>query len=360
MSVSIVLLLLLAPMFAWLAWYAGFLVWYRWRSHGLRYFSQPQAVREQFARQLQWHGRVLLPVLRQMAAHQQLAMPPTRFLHGTAFPAATVTADSLETALHYTPTADDIVVVTFMKAGTSWLQQIVFEILYHGNGDLSDNGWRHMYAASPWLETGSCASVSLAQAPLLGDYRKRLIKTHLPASLCPHNPAARYLCLVRDPADCFASCRDFLQLLMGPFCPAPAALLDWYLSDAMWWGNWPAHVGGWWQQAQSADNVLFLSYRELCQSPRPMIMQIAGFLGIPLTEQACSQVMHKSSLAYMTQHQQQFSMAPPTLFSASRPQGFIAARKRQPEPEVDERIRGYCTARLSGTGVPLAQIIGAY
>ncbi|HBG51064.1 MAG TPA: hypothetical protein DDW89_04535, partial [Gammaproteobacteria bacterium] len=51
--------------------------------------------------------------------------------------------------LHYQPEAADIFIATQMKCGTTWMQQIVFEILHGGAGDLSDAGYRHMYAVSP-------------------------------------------------------------------------------------------------------------------------------------------------------------------------------------------------------------------
>ena len=65
-------------------------------------------------------------------------------------------------------------------AGTTWMQQIVYEIFYKRKGDLSDAGHRHLYAASPWIE--AVDGVSMDEAPLHGAKGRRIIKTHLPAN----------------------------------------------------------------------------------------------------------------------------------------------------------------------------------
>ena len=54
-----------------------------------------------------------------------------------------------------------------------------------GRGDLGDGGHIHMYATSPWIE--SAGSVRLEDAPRIGPEQRRIIKTHMPASLCPYS-----------------------------------------------------------------------------------------------------------------------------------------------------------------------------
>jgi hypothetical protein len=59
------------------------------------------------------------------------------------------------------------------------------------------------------------------------------------------------------------------------------------------------HLLAWWKR-KDLPNVLLLHYRTLRQDPANTIAQIAAFLEIELTPQLLAQVLHKSSLQYMT------------------------------------------------------------
>src|SRR5262245_64544046 len=102
-----------------------------------------------------------------------------------------------------------------------------------GRGDLADTG-RTMYSVSPWLEAQK--SVAVDAAPLHGtDKPRRIIKTHLPARLCPFREEARYIYVARHPVSCFASCVDFIATNVGAFAPPLSVIEEWYCSEqAMW------------------------------------------------------------------------------------------------------------------------------
>ena len=51
----------------------------------------------------------------------------------------------------YRPRPDDIVISTYPKCGTTWMQNIVYEVLHQGAGTLVESG-ATMYSISPWLE----------------------------------------------------------------------------------------------------------------------------------------------------------------------------------------------------------------
>lgn len=354
------LLLLCTPLLLLLLWCSGlawFRHWYQQQTTGDRYFRLSAAEKQYFQKQLRQYGRWLLPGLTLIARQKKSIEPPSFTYQQLNFPTASCNQQTLQHALHYQPQACDIVIATAMKSGTTWLQQIVFELLHQGNGDLSDQGYRHLYAASPWLETGNLASVALNSAPRLGSSQKRLIKTHLPASLCPWSASARYLYLVRDPVDCWLSCRDFLQMLSGPFCPDDDNLLDWFCSERMWWGDWPSHVQGWWQRSQQQSNVLWIHYDALLADPVTGIRRIADFLDIPVSNAMLARVQQKSSRAYMTAHQDSFSMTPPTLFSVHSDHVFIEKQAKVSAPSVRLFIEHYCRQSLQQYGLGFDTLI---
>lgn len=341
----------------WIAVFSGFQYWYQSKTLGDRYFKLSLAEKKQFITTLQNLGKVFIPLLQLTAKHLPRSKPPSCLFQGVSFPAASCNEQSLNAALHFKPQTQDIIVATAMKAGTTWLQNIVFELLQNGQGDLSDSGFRHLYAASPWLETGKHASVSLHNAARLGDKGRRLIKTHLPAELCPWAMDAKFIYLARDPVASFTSCQHFLQQLTGPFCPGKDTLLDWFLSDQMWWGDWPSHVAGWYQRSGKHSNVLFLNYADLQKNPHQHIARIAQFLDIATDEKLINTVAEKTSKRYMATHEMQFSMAPPTLFSAATQAGFISGERSKISPEDAERIRKYCKQALQRHHLTLQQVL---
>lgn len=353
---ALLFLIVLLPIL-WIAVFSGFQYWYQANTQGDRYFKLSLAQKKHFSATLQKLGKVLIPLLRLSAKHLPHKTPPSYSFQGVSFPAASCNEQSLNAAVHFKPQAQDIIVATAMKAGTTWLQNIVFELLQQGQGDLSDTGFRHLYAASPWLETGNSASVSLKDAARLGDQGARIIKTHLPAELCPWAMDAKFIYLARDPVASFISCQHFLQQLSGPFCPTEDALLDWYLSDQMWWGDWPSHVAGWYNRSRKHNNVLFLNYADLQKNPRQNIMRIAQFLAITVNNDLIQAVDEKTCKTTMADNEWCFSMAPPTLFSATNDAGFIRGERSKISENDATRIRQYCDNALQRHHLTLAQVL---
>ncbi len=265
---------------------------------------------------------------------------------------------SYEATLNYKPGAEDIFIATQMKCGTTWMQQIVFEILHGGEGDLSDDGYRHMYALSPWIETSPTSSVPMERAPLVGPNKNRIIKTHMPAQLIPDNDGAKYIYVTRHPVSCFASCVDFINLLGGPMIPERKNLLDWYCSEDMWWMSWPDHVESWWKRSQQHDNVLFVHYEELKQDLPGMITKIAEFLNTPLSDDEQKKVVHKAGFEYMKEHEYYFEMFAPNVFSVSNDIRFMQSGALNRHEDTDaierERINEFCRERLANASYPLA------
>jgi aryl sulfotransferase len=248
-----------------------------------------------------------------------------------------------------------VFVATQMKCGTTWMQQIVYEAVCRGKGNLGDDGHRHMYAVSPWIEAPGGA-VPLADAPIVGERPTRIIKTHLPAQVCPHGEQARYVYVLRHPVSCFASCVDFLTTSMGPMAPDRAGMLDWFCSERMWWGPWPDHAEGWWHR-RDRGNVLFLHYEAMKQDLAAAVKQVSDFLGLDLDAAELATVTEKSDYRWMKERQDWFEMHPPTVFSASGAffnQGS-ADRHRDARPGEAERIAAFCRQRLEGASYPLAE-----
>jgi hypothetical protein len=334
----------------------GYAVWFlRWfdrETLGTAYFARSAEGRRAFKEQVARHGRVITPIAGAIAAIPGLRRIPSFEFDGVSGPIQTCSARLYERTKHFVPDEHDVFVATQMKCGTTWMQQVVYEVLSRGKGDLSDDGHRHMYAVSPWIE--SRHSVSLDAAPRIGPEKMRIIKTHMPTRLCPYSEKARYIYVLRHPVACFSSTADFLSMLGGPLIPPSDKLLDWYCSDDMYWRSWPEHADGWWRWAQERPNVLFVHYEEMLDDLPAVVAQVAGLLDVALTGAEIATVAEKSGFEYMKAHEDVFEMAPPSPFSAGG--AFLKSgsrtRERDRADTERQRILAFCRERLADSAYP--------
>lgn len=334
---------------------ARFKRWFARETNGMAFFGRTAGEREAFAAEVREQGRWVVPLMTGPARAFGGILPNGVNFNGTTAPPQCGRSD-FQRAVHYQPQPTDVFVVTQMKCGTTWMMQLVYEVLSHGHGDLSDTGGRHIYGVASWIEASWAQP--LGAAPELGDSRSRMIKSHLPASLLPIDDRARYIYVTRHPAACFASCVDFINTLIGAVAPERARLLAWFCSDRMWWGSWPDHVAGWWDAAQDRPNVLFVHFEEMLDDLGAVVDKVAAHCGIVLTGEERASVVRKSTFAYMKEHEERFTMSPPTAFQKDRI-GFLrsagASSRRELPPGERERIATFCRDRLAGSRYPLAR-----
>ena len=181
-----------------------------------------RAERARFKRQVGWHALALRPLLATLSRLKKFDFPSGSIRYeGFAGPKGACSAESFARAHRYQPADEDLFVVTQMRCGTTWMQHLAMQVLSRGTADLVRDDVA-LYALSPWLE--GLKSVSIENAPRVGAERpRRVIKTHLPAQLCPFSERSRYLYVARHPLMCFGSARDFVTANLGSFAPDAAA-----------------------------------------------------------------------------------------------------------------------------------------
>ena len=248
----------------------------------MAYYGKSLAERRALKARIRRYSLPVMPFVRLLAIgiQKQAAMPGFEY-EGVCGPPKVSSPAVFERASKYQPEPEDVFVATQMRCGTTWMQQLVYEIVNRGKGDLGDKGHGHLYAVCP----GSTQSIACRwkTSPLVGENPTRIIKTHLPTKLCPYSEQAKYIYVTRHPVSCFASIVDYNRTLLGPFMPELDKLVDWFCSDRMYWLPWPEHVHGWWQWSQSRENVLFIHYEEMTKNFAAVLDRVAGFLGYQLT-----------------------------------------------------------------------------
>ena len=121
----------------------------------------------------------------------------------------------------FTPRADDIVVATTYKAGTTWAQTIVANLIFAGKlpGSIPD--------LSRWIDQ-RIFPLELVLSRLDRHTHRRAVKTHLPSDGLPFHKNIKYICVGRDPRDIFMSlrnfCRNFTPEMIGVSNALPGRL----------------------------------------------------------------------------------------------------------------------------------------
>lgn len=340
-------------------YFVKFMRWQTDKTRGDAFFSLTLEDRRALKGRIKRHAPFVLPVFKIISLLSPLKYPPLFRYKNVSGPAGIASKKSFQAAEEFIAGGDDIFIATQMKCGTTWMQQIVFEILHKGRGDLTDKGYRHMYALSPWIETSPRGSVPLERAPYVSDYKKRIIKTHMPAALCPYSKEAKYIYVTRHPVSCYASAVDFFEFLLGPLAPDRKNILNFFCSDNFFWNNWAKNVEGWWQWSQQYNNVLFIHFEDLKANPKELIEKISAFLDVALTEQEIATVVSKCSFQYMKEMEECFEMAPPSIFSMSSNTRFMQSGKAQRHKDVSQADRNtinhYMAGQLAESSYPLAE-----
>lgn len=89
---------------------------------------------------------------------------------------------------------DDIIIATYGKSGTTWMQQIVGQLVLGPDPDLKAP------ELSPWMDLRALPKeVKLAQ--IEAQTHRRFLKTHLPVDALVVSPEAKYIYVARDGRD---------------------------------------------------------------------------------------------------------------------------------------------------------------
>lgn len=208
---------------------------------------------------------------------------------------------------------DDIVISSYAKSGTTWMQQIIAQLLFNGAPDLD------VAEMSPWLDF-RIPPKDVKLAAVEAQRHRRFLKTHLPVDALVFSPKARYIYVARDGRDVVwslynhhasANARYYQMLnetpgLVGPPLEPPPASIRQYYHDWLdkdghpYWPFWE-NIKSWWD-IRHLPNVLLFHFAKLKEDTAKQMRRVAAYLEIPVDESKWKLMLDHCSFEFMRRH----------------------------------------------------------
>ena len=204
--------------------------------------------------------------------------------------------ESLRRGISFRPRPMDVLIATYPKCGTTWLQQIVHGLRTRGSMDFDE-----ITAAVPWIELAFDLGFDL-NAPQVA--QPRAFKTHLPWTEVPKG--SRYVYALLDPKDVLVSVYHFHEgwRFEPGTIPFGSFAREFFMSRESGRRYW-RHVSSWWEQRQRSE-VLMLCYEDMKADLPSTVRRIARFINCELDEDLLEIVVKQSSIEFMRAHGTKF------------------------------------------------------
>ena len=208
---------------------------------------------------------------------------------------------------------DDIIIATYAKSGTTWLQQIVSQLIFAGEEGLP------VAQMSPWLDL-RVPPREVKLPAVIAQTHRRFLKTHLPVDALVFSPEAKYIYIGRDGRDVvwsmynhhamandlwYEALNDTPGLVGPPIGRPPESVrqyfLDWMAKDGEpFWPFWD-NVRSWWA-IRDLPNVHMAHFADLKADMPGEIRKIAAFIDVPIDEAKWDDILLHRSFDYMKAH----------------------------------------------------------
>ncbi|XP_048373835.1 sulfotransferase 1C2-like [Sphaerodactylus townsendi] len=250
---------------------------------------------------------------------------------------------------------DDLLICTYPKAGTTWLQEIV-EMVQSG-GDPQKCARAPIYTRIPFIELVHHILSGLKDAEAMPS--PRTLKTHLPVQLIPPSfweQNCKIIYVARNGKDNAVSYFHFHR--MDQEMPEPGTwdqFLEDFIAGKVAWGSWFDHVRGWWE-AKDHHRILYLFYEDMKEDLAREIRKVAQFLDVELSAPILNKIVQHTTFANMkTNPMANYSTVPPSVMdpavSSFMRKGTVGDWKEHFTVSQSEHLDKVCAQELEGSGL---------
>ncbi|XP_034564598.1 sulfotransferase family 2, cytosolic sulfotransferase 2 [Notolabrus celidotus] len=226
---------------------------------------------------------------------------------GVYLPTVLHTAENLKYYEDFTFRPDDILIATYPKSGTTWMQEIVPLIM--SGGDPASVETLPNWDRVPWLEENRAHILNLEERP-----SPRMLTTHysfgmMPPSFSEVKPKVIYV--TRNPKDVFTSAFHYYDITTFLVKPGlQSEFLRKFLDGEVIFGSWFDHVKSW-LNAEDKKNIMYISYEELIMDLKDSVARIAKFLEKSLEAEVVEKIAERCLFKNMKQNKMSnYSLVP--------------------------------------------------
>lgn len=251
----------------------------------------------------------------------------------------------------YRPRADDIIIATYPKCGTTWMQRIVGLLVFQTPEP------KPIMQISAWVERRFPQTIEALETQIETQQHRRFLKSHLPLDGLPFYDEVKYIHVARDGRDACMSFHNhgngftdqMLQSLNTAGLedetigrPYPKVLADpgEFFHQWITQGELPGHEDGspsvsffhfersWWE-ARTRPNVLLVHYNDLKANLSAEMCRIADFLGISVPQHLWPELVDAASFEAMRRDGEVLMAKAATTFQGGSQRFFFAGKNER-------------------------------
>ncbi|XP_073838689.1 sulfotransferase 1E1-like [Musca autumnalis] len=262
---------------------------------------------------------------------------------------------------------DDVFVVTFIKCGTTWMQETVW-LLTH-NLDFERCKSEHLTMRSPFLDMSGLNVTAPNAVEICQTLASpRVIKSHLPANLLPieiWQKKVKIIYVARNCKDAIVSAYHFLKG-MGSWVGdnIDDFATDFMNNETMYTCFW-THIVDFWKM-RNEPNIFFTTYEEMKRDLAKVIEKLCTFLDRPqLSGEEMENILNHLSFGNMKGNdkinltevlKQQVPTAKEDFQFMRR--GIVGSFKDELSPELQKKIDDWSRDYLAQHGLTEEDIFG--
>ncbi|XP_074852222.1 sulfotransferase 1B1-like [Carettochelys insculpta] len=288
-------------------------------------------------------------------AHAALHRFPLRLVH--SIPLTEPIAQQWGPIEGFQARPGDLLISTYPKAGTTWMQEIVDLILVRGDMEKASRAPTHIRI--PFLEICPPPPLPSGVQQLENAPSPRVIKTHLPFQLVPKSfweNKCKVIYVARNAKDNVVSYYYFDQMNKTQPEPGPWELyLQKFMAGKLAWGSWYDHVCRYWEE-RTNHRILYVFYEDMKEDPAQEIRRVMEFLEVELPPEVVERIIQRTSFQVMKENPMaNYSSLPSTILdqriSPFMRKGEVGDWKNLFTVAQNEAFDAHYRRRMAGTGL---------